>query len=152
MDTIFTLWDDDEFNFCPQGGTELLDKYSNQKCQQVALKTRILESCILPILLYSSQTWTLTKRQAVRLQITQRAMERSLLRINKINKIKNEVIRQRTQMKDVLYVAKKLKLKYAGYMVRSKNERWNKKVTGWFPLGYSSQKERQTSTELVPGN
>ncbi len=108
----------------------------------IPLKTRILESCILPILLYSSQTWTLTEHQAVRLQITQRAMERSLLGINKKNKIKNEVIRQRTRMKDVIYIAKKLKLKYAGHMARSKNERWNKKVTEWFLLGYSRKKGR----------
>ncbi len=25
-------------------------------------------------------------------------------------------------------------------MARSKNERWNKKVTEWFPLGYSRKK------------
>ncbi len=47
-------------------------------------------------------------------------------------------------MKDDIYIAKKLELKYTGHMAHFKNERWNKKVTEMFPLGYSRKKGRPT--------
>ena len=42
---------------------------------QLTSKIRILDSCIIPSLIYGAQTWSLTKSQARSLQITQRSME-----------------------------------------------------------------------------
>ena len=69
------------------------------------------QSCV-----YGAQTWSLTKAQTEKLQSTQRAMERKILDIGKSDKI-----------------SKRLKFKYAGYMYREKEGRWNKIAKDWTP-------------------
>ncbi len=74
----------------------------------ILLTTRILKTSILSILLYGKQTWTLTKHKAVKVANHTKTMKRSPLGINKKDKIKNEVIKRETQIKDVIYIAKQL--------------------------------------------
>ncbi len=85
---------------------------------QVPSKIRMYEACILPILLYGAQTWTLTKAQTKRLVTTQRVMERSILGIKKKDRIRATKIREATKCKNVVYMAEKLKMKYAGHLAR----------------------------------
>ena len=73
------------------------------------------------------------------LQKTQRAMERSILRLNLKDKVSNEEIRRRTKTVDVGYIIKSKKFKYAGHMIRGSNERWAKKVTEWLPYGNAGE-------------
>jgi len=58
---------------------------------KIASKVKMLEACIIPILTYGAQTWSLTQAQARRLVTAQRAFERSLLNIRKSGKIKARV-------------------------------------------------------------
>ena len=94
----------------------------------VKLKMKILETCTLPTLTYSSQTWALTNTQLNKLRVTQRAMERSILNIRKTDKIKNKNIRALTNIKDVGYIVKRAKFRYAGHMGRTKKDKWNKRI------------------------
>ena len=99
----------------------------------------MLEACIIPILTYGAQTWSLTQAQARKLVTAQRAFERSLLNIRKNEKIKSSWIRSKTKCKGVVYTIKKLKMKYAGHVARLENERWCRRATFWVPY------------ELAPG-
>ena len=47
----------------------------------LSLKRKLIDMCILPILTYGAQTWSLTEAQKSKLKVCQRAMERSVLRI-----------------------------------------------------------------------
>ena len=69
----------------------------------------MLEACIIPILTYGAQTWSLTQAQARKLVTAQRAFERSLLNIRKKEKIKSSWIRSKTKCKGVMYTIKKIK-------------------------------------------
>ncbi len=51
------------------------------------LKLKILESCVLSVLTYGAQTWSLTNRQLQRLTTTQNSMMRSILGIKLKDKI-----------------------------------------------------------------
>ncbi len=105
-------------------------------------KIKILESCTIPILYYGCQTWSLTKNQMNRIKSTQKAMERSVLGLKGIDKIRNKNIRGITKIKDIGYTTKKAKFKYVGHIARLDNVRWVKKVTDWTPYGKIRRKGR----------
>ena len=42
----------------------------------VCLKRKDFDECILPVLTYASETWTLTSKTLKKFQITQKSMER----------------------------------------------------------------------------
>ena len=62
---------------------------------------------------------------------TERAMERRIMKIRVKDRIRNERIKGRTNVINVGYRVKKLKYKYAGYVMRMKDERWVKRVVNW---------------------
>ncbi|CAH2268238.1 jg22297 [Pararge aegeria aegeria] len=43
------------------------------------LKTKVFDQCVLPVMTYGAETWTLTARLIHKLQVAQRAMERAML-------------------------------------------------------------------------
>ena len=102
---------------------------------KIASKTKILNSCVIPILTYGSQTWSATKAQARSLQVTQRSMERSLLGIKRKDRIKNIKIRKMTGARDVLETIGLLKIRYAGHLARMTRDTWAKRITEWTPYG-----------------
>jgi hypothetical protein len=55
----------------------LTDKY-----QKISLKTEALEKCVITVLLYGCQTWSLTSKQRQMLQSCQRRMERKILGVS----------------------------------------------------------------------
>jgi hypothetical protein len=97
------------------------------------LKRKIMDDCILPTLTYGSQTWSLTKIQEDRLAKTQRAMERKILGISLRDRRRNVEIRKKTGIRDVGTMAKSLKWNWAGHLLRTRDERWSKSVTEWYP-------------------
>lgn len=47
-----------------------------------SLKTRVYNQCVLSVIIYACETWTLTGRSIHKLKVTQRAMELSMLGIS----------------------------------------------------------------------
>ena len=68
----------------------------------INLKRKVYESCLLPVATYGLETMTLTERSLNRLRTTQRAMERAMLGISLRERIRNENIRRRTGVTDVI--------------------------------------------------
>ena len=109
----------------------------------ICLKRQVFDQCILPVFLYGCETWKTTKRQRSKLIVPQRAMERSLLKITRRDRKKNEWIRQQTGVKDVLESAARLKWSWAGHVARKNDGRWTKSVTDWYPRDGVRRKGRQ---------
>ena len=61
-----------------------------------------MDTVILPAMTYGAGTWALTKHQEKKLAVAQRRMERLLLNITKRDKTRNEIIRSKTGVKDVI--------------------------------------------------
>ncbi|EYC33367.1 hypothetical protein Y032_0002g753 [Ancylostoma ceylanicum] len=59
-------------------------------------KSQLFHSSVLPALLYGCETWNLTRAEERSLQVTQRAMERQMLGISRLEHKKNEEIREIT--------------------------------------------------------
>ena len=97
-------------------------------------KTEILNSCVLPVIAYGSQTWTVTKKLENKLRVTQNSMVRSLLKITLRDKVRITSLNQRMAGRvDFVREIKRKKWEWAGHIVRVKDERWGKKIIDWFP-------------------
>ena len=96
-------------------------------------KIKIFESTITPVLAYGAQTWAGTKGQTKKMQTTQNAMLRKILSVRLMDKIRLEDIFRRTKARNVGGVAKLLKYRYAGHVIRDCNLKWSKILTTWVP-------------------
>ncbi|CAH2235234.1 jg10486 [Pararge aegeria aegeria] len=65
------------------------------------LKTKVFEQCVLPVMTYGSETWSLTMGLIRRLRDTQRAMVRAMLGVSLRDQIRNVEIRKRTRVIDI---------------------------------------------------
>ncbi|CAH0677679.1 unnamed protein product [Spodoptera exigua] len=65
--------------------------------------------------------------------VAQRAMERAMLGVSLKDRIRNEVIRQRTKVIDIAQRISKLKWQWAGHICRRTDDRWSKRVLEWRP-------------------
>lgn len=95
------------------------------------LKKTVFDTCLLPCLLYACQTWVFTNKVKLKIKCTQTAMERSMLKIRKRHKVKNEIIRKKTKITDALEHALTLKWKWAGHISRYTDKRWTIETTRW---------------------
>lgn len=95
-------------------------------------KTKILESCILPTLLYGAQTWALTNQLTKSIVTTFDRILRSTLKIKVSDKVNLVEIRKRTGAKKISPSIYKLKLNYAGHLIRGKDN-WTKRLAEWTP-------------------
>lgn len=98
----------------------------------INLKSKLFNTCVLPVLTYGCQSWSLNKRTLNKLATCQYAMERSMLNIKKSDRLKNIVIRNKTKTSDVINKIKRLKWRWAGHLVRG-HDKWSKRVTWWYP-------------------
>lgn len=99
----------------------------------VCLKRKVFNQCILPVMTYGAETLTLTVASAKKLRITQRKMERSMIGVSLRDRVRNEDLRARTGVTDVIYQIAKLKWNWAGHIARMKDGRWTKRLLEWRP-------------------
>ncbi|CAH2091627.1 unnamed protein product [Euphydryas editha] len=97
----------------------------------ITVKQKVMDTCILPSLTYACQTWKFTHRIKSKIRSCQRSMERSLLKVKKIQKIRHVNIRKITKVMDALYHCKKLKWRWAGHIARLTDNRWTHTITLW---------------------
>ena len=99
----------------------------------MVLKRRYFHQCILPAMLYGCETWGLTKLEENRLAVAQRRMERRMLNVKLIDRLSNAQLRERTQLNDVVQLARKRKWNYLPKIERLPEERWTRLLTHWKP-------------------
>ena len=93
----------------------------------------IMDTVVLPAVTYGAETWALTKHQEKKLAVAQRSMERLLLNITKRDKIRNEIIRCKTRVNDIIERVLCMRGQWAGHVDRMSNTRWANKTYEWTP-------------------
>ena len=68
----------------------------------LCLKRTIMDTVILPAMTYGAETCDLTKHHEKKLAVAQRSMDRLLLNITKRDKIRNEIMKCKTGVKDII--------------------------------------------------
>lgn len=109
------------------------------------LKSKVFKACVLPTLLYGTQTWASTSLQARRLQSTVHSMQRSMLGLKKIDKVKLETINNYIRIPNITNESKRIKWSWAGHVSRMSDSRWAKRTTEWTPLNFGRRRGRPTT-------
>jgi hypothetical protein len=73
---------------------------------------------------YGAETWTLTARLVHKFKGAQRAMERAMFGVSLRDRIRNQVIWQRTKVIDIAHRISMLKWQWAGHISRKTENRW----------------------------
>ena len=98
-------------------------RYLKDRNISICLKRTIMDIVVLPAMTYSAETWALAKHQEKKLAMAQRSMEIFLLNITKKDKIRNEIIRCKTGVKDVIEREQCMGGQRAGHVARTSNTR-----------------------------
>jgi hypothetical protein len=88
---------------------------------------------VLPVMTYGTETWPLTMGLIRRLNVTQRAMERAMLGVSLLDRIRNDKIRKVIKVTDIARRIADLKWQWAGHIARRTDGRWGGKVLEWQP-------------------
>ena len=97
----------------------------------LSLKRKIYTQCILPVVTYGPETWSLTKSLKRKLQSAQKRMERVMLGITWRDRNRAPWIREQTKVEDILSTLQRKKWSWAGRVKRRRNIIWTVKVTEW---------------------
>ena len=105
-------------------------------CRQLTMKKRklLFDSCVTPVALYAAETWTLKESDKRYIEVSQRRMERRMLRITSLDRWQNERIRARTKLVDWRKRILCLKMTWAEKITQMNGNRWARTITEWTPL------------------
>ena len=87
------------------------------------------------MLLYGSETWTLTKKLKSKIQACEMRILRLIFGVTKRDKIRNETIRVRDSLKvqSILTIIEKNQLRWFGHILRMSDTRDVKRMYQWKP-------------------
>ena len=110
-------------------------KHSNifRSKMPMKLKRQVYNQCVIPVITYGAETWSLTKALEKKLQSSQRAMERKMIGITWRDRKRNTWVRKETKVRDIREVIKKRKWQWAGHLMRRTDNRWTTRITEWQP-------------------
>jgi hypothetical protein len=98
-------------------------------------KSKVLNICIIPAMLYGCEIWALTKEVLKKMRATVRKLERIMLGVYLKDRKKNTWIRQKTGATDIGEKIWTLKWNWAGHLGRRNDGRWSQDLLSWYPMG-----------------
>ena len=105
----------------------ILDKH-------MRLKKITFNECILPVMTYGCETWSLSNTQLAKLVISQRVMERIMVGVTLKDRKSTNWIRKQSGVKNILMGIRESKHRWAAHVVRRHVNRWTIKVTERTPV------------------
>ncbi|KAF8361894.1 hypothetical protein PRIPAC_88817 [Pristionchus pacificus] len=103
-------------------------------------KRRAFDACITPCVLYGCEAWTLRETDRELLAVTQRKMERRMLKLRWQDRWTNERVRQATGVKDWVMEAERRKLAWANKIRKMDDTKWARKMTTWIPYNNANKR------------
>ena len=86
------------------------------------LKIKIYTSVIRPVLMYSSETWALRRKEEQKLERTEMRMLRWMLGISLLERLENEDIRRGAGVRKITDLIAESRLRWYGHVVRMDEE------------------------------
>ncbi|EYB94849.1 hypothetical protein Y032_0167g94 [Ancylostoma ceylanicum] len=108
-----------------------------ENTKDLKLLADLSNSTVLPALCHASETWALTEIAEIQLRSTQISIERRTLRLSlrqqKKRHLHNTDVRALSKVHDAVLHADESKHRYAGDLMRCKDERWSSAALRWYP-------------------
>ena len=101
-----------------------LDNIKRDKYAPMRLRWKAFNKCILPIMTYGCETWSLTNTQLEKLVTTQRKMERIMVGVTFKNRKITSWIRKQSGMTNIIRNIMKSKHRWADHLARRHDNRW----------------------------
>ena len=117
----------------------LQDKIVKRHDIKLKTKLRIFNTCVIPVLTYGSESWSITKTMENKLNATENMWLRRLLRIKYTKHVTNEEIRKKTRQTMISIRIKKIRMKWAGHVIRMEQDRNPKKMYEYKQSGRRSR-------------
>lgn len=96
----------------------------------VNIRATILDSTILPAMLYVYETWATTKSDEEKFAVTERAMEGTICRVTIRDRISKEELLYVRDMVGEIYATKR---RWTGRVAQQLDNRWTSRLTTWIP-------------------
>ena len=112
-----------------------LTKVLKSKEMTLNTKVTIYLTIVLPILLYGSETWQMYIADIKRLNAFHQRCLRRILGITYKDRIKNEVILDRTNQRQLTDIIQERRLRWLGHVFRMDDNRFPKQTLKWAPIG-----------------
>ena len=110
-----------------------LDSIMQNKRIPLRLKMKVHNECILPVIMYGSETWSLSKTQLQKIITTQCEMEWIMMGLSLHDRKSASWICSKTGVIDVIHQIHTNMHQWAGHVSQLKDNRWTKHVTEWCP-------------------
>lgn len=94
----------------------------NKKELTKRTKVKIYETILAPILMYGCESWVLSERMKSRIQACEMKILRKIEGVTRRDKLRNENIRQKLNMKGILEKIETQQLRWFGHLVRKKED------------------------------
>ena len=89
---------------------------------------KVVNTTMIPTLMYGCEAWSLSKKLQSRVQATQMRVLRRIEGVNKVDRVKNEVIRERLGQEGILELVKRRQEKWLTRLQKMNNDRTTKEV------------------------
>ena len=97
------------------------------------VKVCIYTTVLRPVLLYGSETWTLTTKLKSKIQASEMRILRLIFGVTKRDRIRNEDIQKSLNVPSILTVIERNQLRWFGHILRMPDSRDVKRVYDWKP-------------------
>ncbi|WKY14877.1 hypothetical protein Q1695_000411 [Nippostrongylus brasiliensis] len=108
-----------------------------RKTKNARLRAHLFDSTVLPALTYASESWALRKQDEHAICVAQRSIERRMLGVTRFiqarDGIRSSELRRQSKIRDAVAWAKLSKIRWAGHVMRFRDDRWTRAVTDWIP-------------------
>ena len=102
----------------------------------------LIIECILPVLTYNCETWSLSNTLLEKLATAQRKMERIVAGVTLKDRKSTKWIRKQSGVTDIIRSIRESKHRWAGHVARRCDNRWTIRVTEWIPRGQKRPRGR----------
>ena len=101
----------------------------------IDIKLRIFNACVIPVLTYGCELWSVTKTMENRLNAAENKWLRRILKISYREHVTNIEVRRKTQQQTINDTIKKRRMRWAGHVLRMEDIRNPKRIFKYKPEG-----------------
>ena len=94
-------------------------------CRELTTETKlkVYNQCVIPVMVYRSETWTLYRHQIKKLRTIQQRHLRSILKIKWEDYVTNDEVLDRAMAEDIESILIRNRLRWVGHVVRLPDDR-----------------------------